>query len=84
MSLRKWIATAIVAAAGVAAVAADPEPSAKLPDPSLVSFGTLKTMPAAEAKSKVEGWLKAQNKLDQAKVDAIWASDKTELQKTVE
>lgn len=84
MNLRKWIATAIVAGSGVVAVAADPEPGAKLPDPSLVSFGTLRTMPAADAKAKVEGWLKGQNKLDQAKVDAIWATDKSVLQKTVE
>jgi hypothetical protein len=41
-------------------------------------------MPAADAKAKVEGWLKGQNKLDQAKVDAIWATDKSVLQKTVE
>lgn len=84
MNLRKWIASvAIAAGSAVAAFGADPAPAAKLPDPSLVSFGTLKEMPAATAKAKVEGWLTGLGKMDQAKFDAIWASDKTTMQKTV-
>jgi hypothetical protein len=84
VKLRKWIATvAIAAGSAFGAVAADPTPAAKLPDPSLVSFGTLREMPAEAAKAKAEGWLTGLNKMDRAKFDAIWASDRTTAQKTV-
>ncbi len=53
------------------------------PDPSLVSFGTLRGMDAGTAQAKMSGWLTALGKMDKAKFDAIWASDATTLQKTV-
>ncbi len=82
MKLRKWVAAvAIAAGSALTAVAADPAP--KAPDPSLVSFGTLKAMDADSAKGKVSGWLTAQGKMDKAKFEAIWASDKTTGEKTV-
>ena len=83
MNLRKWIATfAIAAGSSVAAFAA--EPTAKAPDPSLKSFGTLQGMSADEAKVKTESWLKSQGKFDQAKFDALWATDAGVLSKTVD
>src|SRR6185369_848010 len=64
------------------AFAAEPE-KAKVPDPSLVSFGTLRALPAETAQAKVGSWLTGLNKMDQAKFDAIWASDKSALDKTI-
>ena len=85
MKLRKWIATVAVAAGSVlCASAAEPEKGgAKLPDPSLVSFGTLRAMAPEAAQTKMSGWLTAQGKMDKAKFDAIWASDKTTTEKTL-
>jgi hypothetical protein len=40
-------------------------------------------MPADAAKAKVEGWLTGLGKLDRAKFDAVWATDKTVAEKTV-
>ncbi len=85
VKLRKWIATVAIAAGSVlCASAAEPEKGgAKLPDPSLVSFGTLRAMTPEAAKAKAETWLTGLGKMDKAKVDAIWASDKTISEKTV-
>lgn len=83
MKLRKWIATVAIAAGSVVcASAAEPE-KAKAPDPSLVSFGTLRAMPDDQARAKAEAWLNGLGKMDRAKFDAIWASDKTTSEKTV-
>jgi len=83
VKLRKWIAAlAITAGSSVAAFAA--EPTAKAPDPSLVSFGTLRGLPADEAKAKAESWLTGLGKMDRAKFDAIWAADATVASKTVD
>lgn len=82
MTLRKLIATAAIAATlPLAAFAADPV--AKAPDPSLVSFGTLRELPAETAKAKVGNWLTGLGKMDQAKFDAVWAGDKTTAEKTL-
>lgn len=75
MTLRQWFASAaatagtIVAFAGPASAAEPAKPEAK----SVYTFGTLKAMPTDAAKSKVEAWLKASGKFDQAKFDAVWA-----------
>lgn len=75
MTLRKWFASAlatgstIVASAGFATAAEPAKPESK----SVYSFGLLKTMPAADAKAKVEAWLKSTGKFDQVKFDAVWA-----------
>jgi hypothetical protein len=75
VTLRKWFASAlatgstIVASAGFAPAA---EP-AKAETKSAFAFGLLKTMPAADAKAKVEAWLKSTGKFDQTKFDAVWA-----------
>nr|MCU0705754.1 hypothetical protein [Fimbriiglobus sp.] len=62
MKLRKWIASAAFSAGwAVCGTAAEP---AKAPDPSLVSFGTLRAMPADQAKAKAETWLNGLGKLD--------------------
>ena len=82
MKLRRLIATAAIAATfPLATFAADPV--AKAPDPSLVSFGTLRAMDGDAAKAKMNVWLTGTGKMDQAKFDAIWASDKTVAAKTV-
>jgi hypothetical protein len=82
VTLRKLIATAAIAATlPLAAFAADPV--AKAPDPSLVSFGTLRELPAETAKAKVGTWLTGLGKMDQAKFDAVWAGDKTTAEKTL-
>jgi hypothetical protein len=85
VKLRKWIATvAIAASSTVCGFAADPDKGgAKAPDPSLVSFGTLRAMPADQAQAKAGAWLNGLGKMDQAKFDAIWASDKSVTEKTV-
>ena len=83
MKLRKWIATVAVAAGfTLSASAAEPE-KAKAPDPSLVSFGTLRAMAPETAQAKIATWLTALGKLDKTKFDAIWASEKTVGEKTL-
>ncbi len=82
MNVRKWVA-AVAIAAGFPLTALAADPVAKAPDPSLVTFGTLKAMSADETKGKLEGWLKASGKLDQTKFDAVWTADTTLMQKTV-
>ena len=82
MTLRKWLASTVIAA-GTAFTSLAVEPTAKLPDPSLVTFGTLRTMPEADTKASAERWLNSLGKMDRAKFDAIWASDKTTTEKTV-
>jgi hypothetical protein len=88
VTLRKWIATvAIAAGSSTLAYGADPDPKggAKVPEPSQLTFGTLRAMPADQAKAKVEAWLKAADKMDQAKFDGIWAAaDKTTMTKVLE
>jgi hypothetical protein len=82
MTLRKWLATlAVAAGASFTAVAADPV--AKAPEPALLTFGTLRAMPEADAKAKAAAWLTGLGKMDQAKFDAVWASDKSVSEKTV-
>jgi len=86
MTLRKWLFSASVGASaifGATSVAAEKE--AKPLAPSALTFGTLRAMPVETAKAKVETYLKAAGKLDQAKVDAIFAQgDKTVLDRTIE
>jgi hypothetical protein len=84
MSMR--LSLAMLAISGSVALAADPAPKPFEPiAPSALTFGTLRSMPAEVAKAKVADWLKSVNKLDQAKLDAIWAkTDSTILNLTVE
>jgi hypothetical protein len=87
VTLRKWIATVAVAAGSVAfASGADPDAKgAKVPEPSQLTFGTLRAMPAEVAKAKVADWLKAAGKLDTAKLESIWqVSDKTVMTRVLE
>jgi len=87
MSMRKWLAAITVSASvALSGSAADPAPKPLEPiAPSALTFGTLRSMPADAAKAKVADWLKSVNKLDQAKLDAIWAkTDSTILNLTVE
>lgn len=84
MTLQKWMATVAIAACSmVAASAAEPDAKAPAPkaDLSQLTFGTLRAMPADAAKAKVAEWLKAAGKLDQAKLDAAFASDKSTIEK---
>jgi hypothetical protein len=83
MKLRKWLATLTVATGSiVCASAAEPE-KAKAPDPSLVSFGTLRAMAPETAQAKTAAWLTALGKMDKATFDAIWASEKSTSEKTL-
>lgn len=87
--LRKWVAAlALSACAGTGLYAADTEPAvpptAPKVDLSQLTFGTLREMPADKAKDKLSSWLKAQDKLDQAQLDAIFAKDKSTMEKFVE
>jgi len=80
---RKWIA-ALTVAAGTVAPAFAAEPAA-VPKASALTFGTLRTASPEAVKAKVEGFLKAEGKLDQAKLDEIWKdSDRTILDRTVQ
>ncbi len=83
MTVRKWL-TAAALAAGIGlgpAHAAEPVKPAK----PTYGFGTLKEMPAAAARAKVEAWLKAAGKFDQAKFDAVWANEsRPALERTVD
>ena len=85
MSLRKWLAG--VAFAGIVAgpaTAAEPGKPLDAPKASALTFGTLRAMSPETAKAKVEGFLKAEGKLDQAKLDGIWKdADLTILDRTV-
>ena len=82
MIVRKWLAAAALTAgtalgAGAATAAEPARP--------VYSFGTLKAMPATDAKARVEVWLKASNTFDQAKFDAVWSQDgRPTLDRTVE
>jgi hypothetical protein len=82
MNLRKWLASTVIAA-GTALTGFAAEPTAKQPDPSLITFGTLRTMPEADAKASAERWLTGLGKMDRAKFDAIWTSEKPTAEKTV-
>lgn len=82
MTLRKWLLSTAVAA-GTAFTGLAAEPTAKLPDPSLITFGTLRTMPEADAKANAERWLNSLGKMDRAKFDAIWSGEKSTTEKTV-
>jgi hypothetical protein len=89
MFSRKWIASlAISAGFATASFAADPpKPTGKpaeAPKTELLTFGALRTMSPEAAKAKVTDLLKADGKLDQAKLDAIWKDeDLTVLDRTV-
>ncbi|MFO0849106.1 MAG: hypothetical protein U0871_11220 [Gemmataceae bacterium] len=76
MTARSWLAAAAVAAGSVAPAAGSVAPAAD-PAPPAYSFGTLRAMPADAAKARAEAWLKAVDKLDRAKFDAIWKTDRT-------
>jgi hypothetical protein len=68
VSARKWLAAAAVSA-GVAlpGFAADPV------KPGAFGFSTLKPAADADAKAKLEGWLKATGKFDAARFEAVWS-----------
>lgn len=75
MTIRTWLQSAALAA-GVAilpvgAFAADNPPVAK----PVFAFASLKAMASAEAKAKVEAYLKKVGHYDAASVDKIWAND---------
>ena len=84
MKLRKWVAAvAITASSAAFGLAADP--AGKAPEPSQLTFGTLRAMPAEVAKAKSADWLKAGGKLDQGKFDGIWAqADKPVMTRVLE
>jgi hypothetical protein len=87
VKMRKWIATvAVAASSALFATGADPDTKgAKVPEPSQLTFGTLRAMPDEAAKAKAAEYLKAAGKLDQAKFDAIWqVSDKPALTRVLE
>jgi len=73
VTLRRWLASAVIATspvlAGSSALAADPV----IPAPTY-SFSTLRAVPADVAKTKLEAWLKSINKLDAKKLDSIWSN----------
>ncbi|HET6572381.1 MAG TPA: hypothetical protein VFG68_02175 [Fimbriiglobus sp.] len=80
MTVRKWLAAAALAVGTAlgSATAADPARP-------VYGFGTLKAVPVADAKSKVEAWLKAADKFDQAKFDAVWSREgRSALDRTVD
>jgi len=83
---RKWVASlAISAGFCVASFAAEPSKPTEVPRASALTFGTLRTASPEAVKAKVEGFLKAEGKLDQAKLDAIWKdADRTILDRTVQ
>ena len=85
MSLRKWIASVAISTGALTATAAEPAKPKDAPKAAALTFGALRTMSPEAAKAKVEGWLKAEGKLDQSKLDGIWAdADKTLLDRTVQ
>jgi len=85
MSLRSWIAG--IATAGIVAspaAAAEPGQPFDAPKAAALTFGTLRAMSPEAAKAKVEGFLKAEGKLDQKALDGIWQDpDLTILDRTV-
>jgi uncharacterized membrane protein YgcG len=86
MFLRKWLA-AVTLTAGTAlgTLAADPIAPVEAPKTTPFSFGVLRSLSAPEAKAKVEALLKAENKLDTAKLKEIWdKEDKTILDRTID
>ncbi len=75
MTIRTWLQSAALAA-GIAigllgASAADNPPVAK----PVFAFASLKSMASAEARSKVEAYLKKVGCFDAAALDKIWAND---------
>ena len=83
MIVRKWLAAAALAAG--TALGAGGLASAAEPAKPVYGFGTLKAIPAADAKAKVEAWLKAADKFDQAKFDAVWSQEgRATLDRTVD
>jgi len=86
MFLRKWVASLAISAGFCAAsFAAEPSKPTDAPKAAALTFGTLRTMSPEAVKAKVEGFLKAEGKLDQAKLDGIWAdADRTVLDRTVQ
>ena len=67
MSLRKWIA-GVAAATGLAATdsAAEPPKPTGAPKAAALTFGSLRTASPEAVRARVEGFLKAEGKLDQA------------------
>ena len=68
MSARKWLAAAAVSAG----LAAGPALAAEPTKPAF-GFSTLKPAADADAKAKLETWLKATGKFDAARFEAVWA-----------
>ncbi len=85
MFLRKWVASVAISAGFCAAsFAAEPSKPTDAPKAAALTFGSLRTMSPEVVKAKVEGFLKAEGKLDQAKLDGIWTdADRTVLDRTV-
>jgi tetratricopeptide (TPR) repeat protein len=73
VTVSKWLAAAALAA-GTALGAGGPATAAE-PATPVYGFGTLKAVQAADARAKVEAWLKAADKFDQAKFDEVWSND---------
>lgn len=86
MFSRKWVASLAISAGFCAAsFAAEPSKPTAPPKAAALTFGSLRTMSPEAVKAKVEGFLKGEGKLDQAKLDAIWADgDRTVLDRTVQ
>jgi len=83
VTVRKWLAAAALAAG--TALGVGESAGAAEPAKPVYGFGTLKAMPAADAKVKVEAWLKASNKFDQAKFEAVWSNEsRSALDRTVD
>jgi hypothetical protein len=80
VTVRKWLAAVALTAGTALGTAGAAEPARPV-----YGFGTLKPMPAADAKTKVETWLKAANRFDQVQFDAVWANEgKPVLDRTVD
>ena len=86
MFLRKWVASLAISAGFCAAsFAAEPSKPTDVPKAAALTFGSLRTMSPEAVKAKVEGFLRAEGKLDQAALDGIWAdADRTVLDRTVQ
>ena len=85
MFLHKWIAGLTVAVGAATGTAAEPSKPTDVPKAAALTFGSLRTMSPEAVKAKVEGFLRAEGKLDQAALDGIWAdADRTVLDRTVQ
>jgi hypothetical protein len=82
--LRKWTIPTLALSAALLCGGSLSAADAKKPEKATASFGLLQAPAPEAAKAQAQDWLKATGKMNEKAFDAIWASDRTILEKVAD